>query len=400
MGSYFYLQLKRLLRYLPGAVCAVLVLLLALSIALSMLVRTDSAAEENQKVRIAMVGTAEDSILQMGLAALRSFDSTQFALELVELDSEEQARLQLKQGVLAAYICIPDGFMEEALNGNIQPLKFVSTTGSSGLVTVFKEEVSRVISGVLLDSQKGVYGMQKAMRDNDIGNRGEQMTYLALRYVEYVLARDRVYRVDTLGIGDALQLTEYLVCGLSVLLLHLCCLPFAPLMIRRDLSLARMLSAKGIGAAAQALCDFFVYALGILALTVLTLTAAVLIPGMEFTAEDALALLWQCLPVLLTVAAFSFMLYTLSGDLIGGVLLQFFLSAAMCFVSGCLYPVYFFPAEVQRLAEHLPAGLARSQLAGYITGESGAALPLLGYTAVFCAVGVVARARAVREARV
>ena len=397
MGSYFTIQLKRLLRYLPGAVCVVLVLVLALAVALSALVRADSSAEENQKVRIAMVGTAEDSILQMGMVALRSFDSSQFALELVELDTEAEARDQLKRGLLAAYILIPDGFMEEALNGNIMPLTFVSTTGSSGLVTVFKEEVSKVLSGVLLDSQKGVYGMQKAMRDNDIGNRGEQMTWLAVRYAEYVLARDRVYRVDTLGIGNSLQLTQYLVCGLSVLLLHLCCLPFAPLMIRRDLSLARMLSAKGKGAAAQALADFAVYALGILVLAALTLAAGALVPGVEL---EGLALLWQCLPVLLTVAAFSFMLYALSGDLIGGVLLQFFLSVAMCFVSGCLYPVYFFPESVQRLAQYLPAGLARSHLAAFITGDGGEVWFLLAYSAGFCAVGVRARVRAVKEARV
>ena len=93
------------------------------------------------------------------------------------------------------------------------------------------------------------------------------------------------------------------------------------------------------------------------------------------------------------------MLYTLSGDLVGGVLLQFFLGVAMCFVSGCLYPVYFFPESVQHLAQYLPAGLARSHLAGYITGD-GAVLPLLGWCAVFCAVGVASRVRAVKEARV
>lgn len=398
MGSYFYLQLKRLLRYLPGALCVVLVLLLALSVALSVMVSGEKA--DDQKVRIAFVGTAEDSILQMGLVTLRSFDSTQFSLELVELDTEETARQQLKAGSLAAYIVIPDGFMEEALNGNIQPLKFVSTTGSSGLVTIFKEEVSQVISGVLLDSQKGVYGMQQAMADNDIGGRGEQMTWLALRYAEYVLARDRVYRVDTLGIGDALGLTEYLVCGLSVLLLHLCCLPFAPLLIRRDLSLARMLSARGKGAGLQALCELAVYGLGLFAVAALTLGAAACIPAAGLEAKDAAALLWQLLPVLVYVAAFSFLLYTVSGDLIGGVLLQFFLSAALCFVSGCLYPVYFFPAAVQRIADYLPAGVARRCLAGFFTGERDAVPLLLGYGAVFCALAVWVRVQRVKEAKV
>ena len=73
-----------MLRYLPGAICAVLVLALGLSLALGAMTKTD-----NQRVRIAMVGTAGDEFLQMGLTALRSFDSTQFTLELLEAETEE-----------------------------------------------------------------------------------------------------------------------------------------------------------------------------------------------------------------------------------------------------------------------------------------------------------------------
>lgn len=400
MGTYCYLQIKRLARFLPGALCVVLLLLAALLTAFTVMVRSDAAGEENQKIRIAMTGTAEDGMLQMGLAAMRSFDSTQFTLELVEM-AEPEARTALQRGQIGAYLVIPDGFMDEAMNGNILPIKFVSTTGAAGMVTIFKEEVSQVISSILLESQQGVYGMQKAMRDNEIGKRGQHMTDLAMTYVEYVLVRDKVYRVESLGIADTLGLTEYLVCGLAVLLLHLACLPFAPLMVRRDLSLARMLAAKGKGAAAQSLCDLAVYMLGILTL-VLVLLAGTALAGDALGEINLGDVLLRSLPVLLLVCSFSFMLYALCADLISGVLLQFFAVVAMCFVSGCMYPVYFFPVSVQKLAAWLPAGLARSHLAGCFTGEQNweTVLLLLGYSVLFCAVGTAARVRAVKEARV
>ena len=107
----------------------------------------------------------------------------------------------------------------------------------------------------------------------------------------------------------------------------------------------------------------------------------------------------QLLPVAVLVAAFSFMLYAVSADLIGGVLLQFFVTAAMCFVSGCVYPVYFFPVTVQRLAVWLPAGVARAHLASAYTGEGKLSL-ILAYSAAFCAVGILARVRAAKEAKV
>jgi hypothetical protein len=37
------------------------------------------------------------------------------------------------------------------------------------------------------------------------------MTDLAMTYVEYVLVRDKVYQVNSLGISDALSLADYLV---------------------------------------------------------------------------------------------------------------------------------------------------------------------------------------------
>lgn len=401
MGTYCYLQLKRLARFLPGALCVVLVLLIGLLTALTVTVRTDAAAEENQKVRIALVGTADDNMIQMGLAAMRSFDSTQFSMELVEM-TEPEARTALQRGKIGAYLVMPDGFMDEAMNGNILPIKFVSTTGAASMVTIFKEEVSRVIASLLLESQQGVYGMQQAMRDNEIGDRGKHMTDLAMTYVEYVLVRDKVYQVNSLGISDALSLADYLVCGLAVLLLHLACLPFAPLMIRRDLSLCRMLSAKGKPAFAQSLCDLGVYLLGIVVLVALFVFGGTAIAGDTLGDLNGFDILLRSLPVLVMVCAFSFMLYALTADLISGVLLQFFLSAALCFISGCMYPVHFFPISVQRIAAWLPAGLARSQLAGCITGEHNiqTALLLLAYALVFSAVGTAARVRAVKEARV
>ena len=388
MGSYILLQTKRLLRYLPGAFCVILALLVGLGAAFGALVGNNAAADENQKVRIAIAGNADNVLLQMGLAAASSLDSTQFSLELVQME-EQEAHAALAQGRISAYAVLPEQFMEQAMDGNILPIRFVSTTGATGMVTIFKEEVSRVISGVVLEAQQGVYGMQKAMRDHDIGKRGAHMTDLAFTYVQYVLARDKVYRVDSLGIADALGLEDYLLCGLAVLFLLLCCLPFAPLLIRTDLSFARMLAARGRPGALQALADFAVYFAGLLALT------AVLpaLGDLPFTMA-------QLLPVVFLAASLSFLLYTLATDLIGGVLLQFFATLALCFVSGCMYPVYFFPVSVQKVAAWLPPALARASLSAAITGQDTAApWLLLGYGGVFCALAVAVRAARVKEAK-
>ena len=128
---------------------------------------------------------------------------------------------------------------------------------------------------------------------------------------------------------------------------------------------------------------------------ILLLGAMLCIPQLR----EQITLIFHILPVILLIAAFSFMLYSLSRDLIGGLMLQFFVSVTVCFVSGCLYPVYFFPVKVQQLAQWLPAGVARSHLSGYITGEAPlrTLLLMLGYCVLCAAIGVWARARHIKE---
>lgn len=398
MGTYFVLQCKRLLRYLPGALCVALVLLMSLFAAYSVMVR-ESTTQAEAKFEIGLVGTAEDNFLQMGLAALESFDSTRMSMQIKEM-TEEEAKTALSRGTIAAYVVIPEEFVDEAMHGHILPLKFVSTTGAAGLVSLFKDEITQVVSSILLCSQKGTFGMSDLLYDQGITKGlGKKMDAMALRYVDYVLARDKTYRLQELGIGDALDLADYLLFGICVVFLLLVCLPFAPLMIRRDQALSRMLCARGQKPLGQLLCDYLGYLLcfGVM-LTVLLGLGLGVFPEILQTLS-VWELLSRAIPVVVMVTALSFLLYTLASDLIGGVLLQFFVTVSLCFVSGCMYPPYFFPAQIQKLGLWLPTGIARTQLSGLLTGsrETWPALALWGYSLVFLAVAALCRSRRLKE---
>ena len=396
MVKYLQLQCKRLLRFLPGALLVAVILAGSLCLAFQLFAEQAGNQEENQRFPFAVCGETDHAFLQMGLTTLTSFDSSRYALDIVQMEESEAARA-LAKGDIAAYVVIPDGFMDAALYGQILPIKFYTTTAAKGIVSLVKEELSSMVCVLLLSSQKGVYGMWDAMLDNDLGYKtGGQMDRLSLIYVDYIFARDRVYSLEELGITDALGLDDYLLCGFGVLFLLLICLPFASQIIAGDPALGRLLCAKGKSVWLQAFCDFAAYALTLLCLLlVLWLVAALCIPTLENTA----VLFGKVLPVLLLTAGFSFMLYSLSKDMTSGIMLYFFMTVILCFVSGCLYPVYFFPVQVQQLAQWLPTGMARTQLASYITGNAPAhTLPvLLSYSVIFIVVGMWARVRHIQE---
>lgn len=397
MGKYFQLQCKRLMRYLPGVLLATVILLLGILLAFQLLSGQNENKAENQKVAVGVCGEMDHPFLQMGLTAMTSFDSSQMALDVLEMNQDDANRA-LAAGKIAAYIVIPEGFIEATFEGEILPIDFYSTTGSTGLVSLVKEELSRVISNLLLESQKGTYAVWDGLIDNDLRSKASgQMDAMAITYVDYILVRNRLYTVQELGIGDALGLKEYVLCGLGVVAMLLLCLPFATQMIPGDPALGRLLCSKKKSAWKQAICDFLAYGA-----TLLCLFLLVAVPAKIFLSEKLTVLMMiQMLPVLLFAASFSFMINSLSRDIIGGIMLQFFISVLLCFVSGCLYPVDFFPVEVQQLAQWLPTGLARGQLASCITGSTSTwTLPLLlSYCLVMTGIGIGARVQHIRGVR-
>ena len=387
MGKYFCLQLKRLLRFLLPALLVAAILFGCLALAYQAAVSLSNDTEDQAKVPLGVVGVAGDTYLELGMIALTSFDSSRFAIEFVEM-TEDEAESAMRRGDIAAFVVIPDGFMDAAMHGEIMQLKYVSTAGAVGLVSMFKDEILKVVENILVESQKGTFGIGDALSDAGLSSGGA-VNDLSISYAEFAFARSKMYKVDELGVADGVSLEEYLLSGFCVVLLVLICLVFALLMVRRDMSLARMLTAKNRSVIGQSICDLAVYLLGILSVVSVLMIIAVSTDWVELSVSVFL----QWMPVVIAIGAMSFLLYELTSNLISGVLLQFFVLLAMCFVSGCLYPVTFFPESVQKLAYILPTGLARAQLADSFAGQVdiAGALALLGYGGIFFAAATLIR---------
>lgn len=398
MARYFLTQCKRLWRYLPLALCITALLLGGAAVAVTGLV--SDTAQQDQKIKIAIAGQTDHSLLQLGFSALASLDNTRFSMEVLQMEKQE-AKTSLRQGEIAAYVVVPEGFVEKAMRGQLTPLTFVSHQNAGDLVALFKAEITRVVSDLVVSAQQGVFGMEATLRENGLTHKlPGQMDKLAFQYVDYILLRDDVYAVEELGVSDSLDLGGALICGFCVLLVLLMALPFAPVVITPDRALARMLHARRVSATRQVLAEFAAYGLTLALMAALPAGVALLLFPNGLAVSLPAAIL-RLLPVAFSLAALSFALYSLTDHLIGGVLAHFFGTVALCFVSGCLYPVHFFPVGLQQVAAYLPTGLARTQLAGCLTGAdpTQSTLWLLGYGALFLAVATALRLRRIKEVR-
>ena len=398
MKRYLQLQLKRVLRLVPALVCVAGILFGSIAALYSFVVQMDSLDGSQTKIKVGLVGTAGDLYLELGLAAMGTLDSTRFAMEMVPME-ESEAATALAQGQVAAFIVIPPGFMDEAFRGNIMSLKYYGNAGTVGIVSLVKDEITAVINDILAETQKGIYGAGSAMTEQGY-YAGQIINDISLEYVELVFERSDVYTVTELGISDGLGLEGYLLCGLAVLFLMLICLPFGTLFIRQEHALVRMLAAKRNAAPSQIFCEFSAFFAGILGL-IGVLVAVALLSGVisadTVTAQQVFAIL----SVIVMAICFSLLLFEVAKDMISGTLLHFFLTLSLCFVSGCMYPVFFFPETVQKLAAWLPTGAARVQLESCLTGNFSweTTALLLVYSGIFAVSTLMIRRYRIRGIR-
>ena len=359
MKKYFISQWKRGLRLFPGMVCVVGILFSCLGIAFFSLSRY-AQSETQTRFKIGVVGSVGDNYLELGLAALQMMDSSRYSLELIPME-KGAAEEALTQGAVTAYVVVPEGFMDAAFSGHFIPLTFYSSPGSSDFSSILDEEITAIVERMLLATQKGYYGLFNALKA--LGSNTSN--HISADYVRHLLTRSKIYRAEELGISQGLTLDRYLLCGLSVVLTLLCCLSFAPFLIKKDMSLLRILSTGYCSPAKQLLCEFFLFFLFLLT----PIAGAFLLLSLFNVVTLAPAALLYALPAFFALSALSFFLFQFARDYISGILFQFFITVALCFLSGCLYPPFFFPPSIQQLATHLPTGLALQQFSACLTGS-------------------------------
>ena len=400
---YVYLQGKRTARYFPFVLAITLCICLSLALVLNTLLAADADSEKNQRVSIGIVGDADESFLGFGIAAVQSLDSSRFSLDLREM-TEETAKSLLRRGEIIGYVVIPEGFVHDAVRGNVAQIPYVTTGSSAGLAALFENEILQAISVMLVESQKGVYGLEALMRENGIA-AGSSLDRLASDYFSLILNRNSVLNTQIVGVGNGLSFGGYMLCGLTVLLILIGCVPCCSLLIRRDRALSRLMAAQGRGAFFQAAGEYIpLFLMMLLNFALLSAVFRVALAGTaslipELEKASLLVFLLRLIPVVLAITAMQLMLCEVCTEIVSGVLLQFLCAMGLGYVSGCMYPIGFFPDAIRALSSVLPTGIARSYLAACFTGDNAVweLVGLLGYAVLFFAVtACIRRARMIR----
>ena len=391
---YFELQLKRVGKVFPTMIMTTLLLTGGMWLFVHMLMDMESADEQKKKVQVGIVGDVEGNYLGMGIYALQTMDNSRFVVDFHNM-TEEEARRELEEGRLAVYVRIPDDFLESVLIGENKPLTYVTTAGTAGLGAALIEELTETISTLLCETQSAIYGMQSLMIKHGLDEQMGTMTdNLNLQYIQFVFDRDRLYELEILGTPGGLSLEGYYLCAIIVLFLMFWGINGSVLFGKRDVELSRRLAAGNVRAAGQTGGELAAYAIfmsigffaaaGILA--VAGRMASLSVGEWKLAGcWDIFPFLLETLPVICMFSAMQLFLYELVSGIVNGVLLQFVCAVCIGYLSGCFYPIWFFPESVQKIAGILPGGVGISYLGSCLQGQLGVGemLKPLIFTAMF-----------------
>ena len=402
---YLKTQLHRMLRRFPVLFLVTLLLLGALC-GLAWAQYTAGKDEDDfeslsrQKVSVAIVGDTAESYLGIGIYAVEHMDSSRFSVSFIEC-TEEEARDMLEKETIEAYLLIPEGFLDSITTAENRPVTLVIGGNQGGIGVELVRELADMVSKVLTVSQGTIYAMVDV--EAEYGRNAyaaKDVTQINLRYFDLILSREEMYGKEFIPAIRTLTRLEYYTCAGVVLFLLFWGLNGTLLLTRRDLSLAKLLKSRGLGAASQVTAELFSYALLLLlcvGLCMLIVLFGVQKAGLSFAlpgpTERTMSFLLCLLPLVLSTAAFQYFLCQLSDNPIVTVLLTLLISLVLGYLSGCFYFLSYFPEEVQKLQVYLPTGMQVNLLQSTFLLKD-ASFPVKGlgiYTILFWVLSVLLR---------
>lgn len=363
---YFLLQLKKASKHYPAIIAINILLIVCITVSCMLIINKKASSDEMQKLKVGIVGDLTHTYLDVGITAIQNLDSSRFSVELITYDDEDTAKDKLKSGELTGYIRVPDGFVSSLINMDNIPISYVSNNGPVGLGSILVTEVASTISNTVVETQRGVYGLQRLAKTYTPKESVWRLTdKINAKYILSVLNRTNTFETEYVGVSDGLSTGGYFVCGGIMMFLLLWGISCSSILIKKDRSLDKLLFSKGQSLFSQTLSEYIVFFL--ITLVTFIIFATILGTVLQFYQcgikeidykylTDYIMYIIGIIPVLLMITSLQFLFYELVSGSVSVILIQFIFAIGTGYICGCLYPSHYFPVSIQNFAHYLPTG--------------------------------------------
>ncbi len=356
--------------------------------------------DDKTPINVGLVIEDDHKELDAGVALVKEMDT---AVKFTEM-TEEDAISMLKAGEISGYVKLPKGFLRSVINGkNNNPAIYTIRDGSVNFGAIMSSEVANTISRYVVETQRSVYGITSIGSEYEADSIvRKQLGNYNKKHFQLVFSRNDTCEVVYVGVKDKVSFGAYYVLGMLMLFFMMWGISCFNFLCKKDTSMSKFMKARGIGSISQVLNEYIAYTLvtlGTMLLFGVIIGVVTLFVNINITEFQGIGMhfiltyIVKLLPVLMMVCALHLLIYECMTNMIGAILLQFVLAIAMGYVSGLLYPNFFFPESVQIMADYLPCGVGFSYMRKLLKGLSihRDLLVMLLYSGVFISMTAAVR---------
>lgn len=347
---YLKLELKRACKKLPHIIAGAIVLILLAGTVAFLASKMLYGEQASGRITVGVVLPEGDALAKKVMEMAGSLESVKSICDFEYMGREESLE-KLKSGQIYAVMEVPEGFVQDIINGTNTPVRII-LTAAPGLESRIFKELTDAWAKTLGASQAGIYaGDDFCVLEGMTDSIPRLEADLNKIFLGYSLPRmDYFKNVHVTATGDVDTVHFY---GISaaVLFLILCAIPVSSYLAPAGLAMRQKLALIGIGNPTV---------IGVRILGLGLLMAAVALPALA--AAGGFGWLTWSLPAALAIGAVCLaassmvvFLYQAAGSLMGGVMLLFLAAVIMHFLSGGFLPLVFLPESFRAAAPVLPS---------------------------------------------
>jgi ABC-2 type transport system permease protein len=367
--TYLLLEIKRALKsigYLLAGALLLSVVIAGIVFASTKILYKDQIVK---RIQVAIVQEDNNKLTKLALRVIGSMDSVESFCDFVPM-TEEEAVTRLHQGKLLAAMAVPEGMVEGIMDGRNIPVVVLLSDNRGAEGEIFKELTTS--GAVTLGSaQAGIYAISDYLFNHGKGSSIEEaLEILNERYLDYALSRNGYFTNTLVSATEDLTITQYYTVYGILLFTLLCGIPCAILLKEDSKSLQEKLSGSGIKRSERILAKIF--SIGILLSAVLLVLGSIglllfyFLTG-NWIGPDPSGIIILFI-IVLTISSIIVLIYKISGNPVGGVMLLFLSTIFFIFCSGGFVPLVFLPEAVREIAPFLPTTILARGIGNVVTG--------------------------------
>ena len=392
------LNIKRAFRALPQLIFGATALIFLVSAVAfcgnKFLYGAISEVATSQKYPVAII--MEDDSYLAGKVTDTLLDMKEVSENLdIHFTTKEDAISMLENGQILAAVHIPKDTADNIINGTNTPMNIIFPE-DSGFEAIIIKELSECVTTMLSSAQAGIYSIYDFYGDMDADDEIDgALLRMNLKYIQIASTGNKMFEKTVVTATGAIPIMTYYICGALVLFSLLFGINCYNCRLSLSSYSSKRLSLNKTPVLYQGLSSFIAIALGQLTTIAIVSVPAVFILKMFNLHLDGAAIvgLIFTIPIFILISsAFVYLISSLTDHIIGQIMITFFVTLSMCFVSGCFIPTIMLPDTLQIISKLLPTHYMITFSSSFLSGsfDTPSLIMCIGFIILIFVAGLIA----------